>query len=267
MYKYIYNWVANIYYDILVLRNYLMTLVASKIDYKDIPIVINNRNRLTFLSQLVDSLQNRGYRNIYILDNNSTYEPLLKYYSETGCKVVYLGQNLGFDALDKIKLYKEIRKNYFVYTDPDVVPVDDCPEDFLYHFMKILRKYPKIQKVGFSLKIDDLPDCFDKKESVIGWEKQFFEKEIEKDCFLASIDTTFALHRPYATLSTKGRFKSVRTGYPYTAKHMPWYNDSSNLTEEELFYIKNVEIGTHWSAANPVYGRSFFVRIKDKIWK
>ena len=52
----------------------------SQIDYKDIPIVINNYNRITTLLQLINGLESRGYRNIYIIDNKSTYPPLLEYY-------------------------------------------------------------------------------------------------------------------------------------------------------------------------------------------
>ena len=264
MYKYFYNLSANFYYSILVFRNYLYSLFVKKIDYKDIPIVINNRNRLTFLKMLIDALQHRGYDNIYILDNNSTYPPLLEFYNETNHKVIFLGKNLGFNALSQIPLYKKIRKNYFVYTDPDVVPIEACPNDFMDVFLKTLKKYPNIQKVGFSLKIDDLPDCFHDKQKVIDWESKFFKEKVSEGFFLAPIDTTFALHRPYAGISTRGRFKMIRTASPYTAYHMPWYNDSNNLSEEEEFYNSTVEIGTHWSKGMEIKSKSFFKRMFRK---
>jgi hypothetical protein len=263
-----YNHIANIYYSILVLRNSFFSKIAKKLDFKDIPIIINNRNRLTFLKMLIESLQRRGYHNIYILDNASTYLPLLEYYKTTSCKVVLLGKNMGFDALEQIPLFDKIKKNYFVYTDSDVVPVEECPVDFLDFFLNTLKKYPEIQKVGFSLKIDDLPDSFSQKQDVINWESQFFQQKISDGLFLAPIDTTFALHRPYARLSTKGRFKNIRTEAPYTAYHMPWYNDSKNLSEEEKFYIDHVEIGTHWSKGFGVENQSFIKRLfKKKKYK
>ena len=49
-------------------------------DYQQIPIFINSRDRLICLQRLIDWLQNAGYRNIYILDNDSTYPKLLNYY-------------------------------------------------------------------------------------------------------------------------------------------------------------------------------------------
>lgn len=222
---------------------------------------IGSGNRSSFLKHLIDSLKKRGYNNIIILDNNSTYPPLLDFYRTKLCNVIFLNKNLGFDALDKIPLYKKIRKNYFVYTDPDVVPIEECPDDFLKFFMDTLKKYPTVQKVGFSLKIDDLPDNFESKKQVIAWEKKYFDKQIDNKLYLAQIDTTFALHRPFASLSLKGRLKMIRTGYPYTARHMPWYNDSANLSEEEVFYINHVEIGTHWSKGIELRNNSYFFRL------
>ncbi|WP_222621715.1 glycosyltransferase family 2 protein [Pontibacter cellulosilyticus] len=217
-------------------------------DYKDIPIIINNRNRYTFLIKMIKSLKERGYRNIIILDNDSTYPPLLEYYKSSDIKVIRLNQNLGFKALEKIDLYKEVRKGFFVYSDSDVLPHEDCPGDFLKFFLQILKSNPLVQKVGFSLKIDDIPDHFSKKNEVIKWESQFYTRKVGENMFDATIDTTFALHRPYAKISTSGgHLKMIRVGYPYQAYHLPWYNDSKNLSEEEKYYVNSVEIGTHWS--------------------
>ena len=45
-----------------------------------LPIVIINRDRLTCTKQLIERLLEKHCDNIYILDSNSTYEPLLDYY-------------------------------------------------------------------------------------------------------------------------------------------------------------------------------------------
>lgn len=238
----------------------------TKVDYRNIPIVINNRNRLSFLKQLVAFLEKCNYKNIIIIDNKSTYPPLLEYYKTIPYKVLLLEENLGYKSLEKLPLYKEIRRNYFVYTDSDVVPVEECPEDFMKYFLTQLRKRFWVTKVGFSLKIDDLPECYDKKQQVIDWECQFFEKKIGND-YYAPIDTTFALHKPYALISTRGFFRMIRTGAPYEARHMPWYNDSQTLNEEEKYYIANVEIGTHWSKGIPLEEKTFIKRLFSKLMK
>jgi hypothetical protein len=220
----------------------------SKIkNYKEIPIIINNRNRLRYLMQLIDFLRKSGYTNIIILDNDSTYPPLLEYYQMSSYKIVYLKENLGHMALNKCDLYNEVKNDYFVYTDPDILPLMECPADFIKHFLNIMKKDFLIQKAGFSLKIDDLPDYYDKKQKVIDWESQFWKDEIFPGVYQAAIDTTFALHRPHVKSSLLSKhIKHCRTGYPYQARHLPWYEDSNNPSEESIFYHKHANMSNNW---------------------
>lgn len=261
--KIIYHLLANLYYSFITARNslYSRCFVNKPVDFKSIPIVINNRNRYTFLKELVDFLIKSHYTNIYIIDNNSSYPQLLDYYEELkemGIKIFALDKNLGFKALEMIPIYKKIKKGYYIYTDPDVLPVDECPDDFVEYFYNLLQKYSTVQKVGFSLKIDDLPNHFDKKQDVINWEKQLYKVKLEDGVYEAPVDTTFALHRPLSRISTQGRFKHIRTTFPYEARHLPWYNNSMNLSEEEKYYIDHVEIGTQWSKGIEVENISFY---------
>jgi hypothetical protein len=220
-------------------------------DFKSIPIFINNYNRLTTLKQLIDALTKRGYHNIHILDNCSTYPPLLEFYETTTYTVHFLKKNYGSKSFWKSGLWTKYMFSNFVYTDSDVVPVDDCPDDFMDHFYKLLKKYPKAHKVGFSLKIDDLPDTFENKKKVIEWEGRYYEKQIEDNVFIAPIDTTFALYRPFSKAGSRdGSTLILRTGFPYQAKHLPWYVDNKNLDNEETYYINSLTTRTHWSRQN-----------------
>lgn len=226
-------------------------LFAEKVkDPKRIPIIINNYNRLTFPRMLIEALENRGYSNIYIIDNASTYPPLLEYYKTTPYKVFRLEKNVGYLSLWKSGIYKQFRNRYFVYTDPDVIPVDECPHDFMEHFLDLLKRYPRALKVGFSLKTDDLPDHFRLKEDVIKWESQFWKNEMEPGVYRVPVDTTFALYRPNALhqdMKIVPKMYQLRTGAPYTARHMPWYVDSDNLSDEERYYIDSCTTSTHWT--------------------
>lgn len=214
---------------------------------KQIPIIINNRNRLTYLLQLVSWLEKNGYKNIHIIDNKSTYPPLLDFYNSTKYTVYRLNENVGHLSLWKSGLIKKFEEGYYVYTDPDVLPVEECPDDILAFFMSQLNKYKNIEKVGFGLKIDDLPDHYKDKNKVINWEKQFWMKEIEKNIYDAPLDTTFALYRPY-TNGFKWVQNAYRTGGKYVARHLPWYEDSNNLSEESIFYSKGIKQGSsHWT--------------------
>lgn len=232
-------------------------IIISHIRYKlfgrainnpyDVPIIINNYNRLTYLKLLIDSLTVRGYHNIYIIDNNSTYPPLLDYYTVCPYKVFRLNRNVGYLAIWKTDIYKQFWKSYYVYTDSDMEIDENCPDNFIQKFIDILEKYPWCQKAGFALRIDNLPDCYHNKESVIFHESRFWEDEIEDGIYQAEIDTTFALYRPFSGGKADRYQKTYRTGFPYVIKHMPWYADSSSLSSEDEFYINTITQSTHWS--------------------
>lgn len=218
-------------------------------DYYDIPIVINNYNRLGYLKKLINSLESRGYSNIYIIDNHSTYPPLLEYYNDCPYTVFRLNKNVGFRAIWETGIYEMFKQNYYVYTDSDMEIDDLCPNDFMEYFVRILEKYPTAQKVGFGIRIDDLPDSYPNKGKVIKWEKQFWNKEVESNLFLADIDTTFALYRPYCAGAADWTQKVFRTGEPYLIKHLPWYN-LEEFKSEEKFYLSTIKTITHWSAVD-----------------
>jgi len=244
------NYLKFLFYRIIRSFYYLIELAyPSKIkDYKQIPIIINNFNRLDSMKKLIESLEKRGYTNIFIIDNLSTYPPLIEYYKTCRYTVFQLDRNIGWKALWKSGIYKKFRNDFFVYTDSDVVPIEECPDDFLLFFLKTLKKYKLAQKVGFSLKIDDLPDCFAMKKEVILWERQFFQRKRDEFLYLAPIDTTFALYRPYG--KRRHAFYNIemyRTAFPYMARHLPWYIDSENPDEENLYYITQNHVRTSWS--------------------
>lgn len=214
---------------------------------KMIPIIINNYNRLSYLLKLIDSLTKRGYNNIYIIDNNSTYQPLLDYYTKTPYTVFRLTENIGYKALWETEIFKKFKRSYYVYTDSDLEIDSSCPDDFLEHFCFLLKKYPLAQKIGFGIHIDDLPNCYSHRDKVIKWEEQFWMIEKEPGLYRAAIDTTFALYRPFCFGVANCHNETYRLGFPYLVKHLPWYVDSENQTEEEIFYKSSISQSTHWS--------------------
>ena len=223
-------------------------LYPSKIkDPKQIPIIINNFNRLSYLTQMIESLEERGYFNIYIIDNASTYPPLLAYYDTCKYTVFRLKKNVGYLALWKSSVFKKFRNDYYVYSDADVVPVKECPEDFMHLFLDSLKKRPFARKVGFSLRIDNLPDHFVNKQEVINWEKKYFTKPISDNLFRAPLDTTFALYRPRVKGGSNAYIPMYRTAFPYQAEHLPWYVDSTRLSDEDQYYISTARTSTMWT--------------------
>lgn len=216
-------------------------------DIKKIPIIINNFNQLDYLKRLIDALESRGYTNIHIIDNASTYPPLLEYYVRCPYTVYKLKDNLGYLALWKSGLFELFKRDYFVYTDPDVVPVDECPDDFMEVFYRLMRKYKYAAKVGFSLRISDLPDYFENKAKVVEWESRFWRRQAEPNVYKAPIDTTFALHRPFTFSTSREEERMLRVGEPYSLHHLPWYVDPENMSENMKYYIARSRQSTHWT--------------------
>lgn len=223
----------------------------------NIPVFIISYNRLNDLKKLIEWLEKVNLKNIIIIDNNSTYPPLLEYYDSLSYRIVRLEENLGHLALYKCGLFDDIiNSQYYILTDPDIIPLDECPNDFIETFYSFLKYHDEYTKVGFSLKIDDIPDYYESKEIVLAWEKQFQQKE---DLFFykkvrmydAFIDTTFALYKPGVRPDDKRWWESARSDYPYQARHGSWYMDSQNPTDEDIFYKETIQKNVaNWSVVN-----------------
>lgn len=223
----------------------------------DIPIFVLSYNRLICLKELIDYLCECGYsKNIVIVDNASTYPPLLDYLANTKLKVVRLTKNYGHLALWKSRHFENIITRIpFVLTDCDIIPDKQCPKDFLKYFYQVLKGDSSITKVGFSLSISDIPAEYERKDEVISWEIQHWLNPYKnKDFYSAPIDTTFALYRPNIRPYTRKWWASLRSNYPYIARHYPWYlthKSEPEVIEEEKYYKKNIKnISSHWYTTN-----------------
>jgi hypothetical protein len=254
-------------------------------ELKRIPIVINSYNRVSCLKRLVEFFHSLDQHNIIILDNNSTHPPLLRYYQELeaarksstcgmalcpathsdhGALVVRLRQNLGHRALwlSGIGEALDIFTSYYLYTDPDILPVDGFPRNFVAIFLRILLEYPTATKVGCALKIDDLPDSYVFKKEVIRWEEEFWSDWrvlplppslawLEKDrinptkIYQGDIDTTFAIYREGTYNHTYG--PAIRVGGRFEARHLPWYSDSTHPTQEDTYYTATAQESGFWT--------------------
>lgn len=209
---------------------------------KNIDIFIISYNRLSYLRSLIEWLEKAGFENIHIVDNCSTYRPLVDYLKSSKHKVHILEKNYGHLAVWKCGKFKDIiNRSRYIVTDCDVLPIKECPSEVVGYFSDLLDKYGNYTKVGFSLRIDDIPMCNASRNTIINWEKQFWQKRISNDVFDASIDTTFAMYNPGIYPESKKWWKSLRTDFPYMAMHLPWYEDTSNLNKENVFYQNSID--------------------------
>ncbi len=210
------------------------------------PVIINLRDRITPLLQLISWLEAAGQEEIWLCDNDSTYPPLVEYLKSTRHHVVYNKFNLGKRAPWLSGMVPEIgHGRFFIVTDPDVVPTDECPMDVLKFFKQSLLEHPSVDIVGFSLKLDDLPDHYAHKRDVLAWEHQFWVDQVSSKLYRAPIDTTFAMYRP-GNGHRSGN--ALRSAPPYEARHMPWYQDSQCLSDEDIYYASRADMMiTNWN--------------------
>jgi len=216
--------------------------LAVEVDAEDweavrhLPIFINCRDRVGCLSQLVDWLLQAGYENLILLDNDSTYEPLLQYYEDIRServRVVMLGENLGHTALwDSAVLEMLDVKTPYVYTDPDVLPSEECPKRFLQDILRVLSRYPGIQKVGAALRYDDI--TYAGSNQTRAGESCYYHAPLDENVYFANVDTTFALYR---NVRFYHRGPALRMAGKYVFRHLPWYYDIHQLPKDEAYYL------------------------------
>lgn len=213
------------------------SLEVDEEKYLDIPIFINSRDRLSCLRQQIDWLLSAGYHNIYILDNASTYPPLLNYYKviEDKVQILFLKRNLGYKALWESGILNILNvQTPYIYTDPDIVPIEECPQDVVKKMLQVLKQYPYIKKVGFGLKTDDI--TFEGKNEALAHEKPRMRTLVGPELYFGVIDTTFALYRNYRHYNA---YATLRLAGDCMARHLPWYLDYQKLSEEEVYYAKH----------------------------
>ncbi len=199
------------------------------------PVFIPVRDRLEPLQLLLEWLASVGQHEVWLIDNDSTYRPLVEFLDGTEHQVVRLGHNLGHRSpWLSGTVQRHAYGRYFVVTDPDIVPDEYCPSDALDRFRDLLERYPEADKVGFGMRIDDLPDHYPLKADAIDWEWGFWRDEVEPGVYRAGIDTTFALYRPLERRHEL--LRALRTGAPYVARHLPWYIDPAQLSDEDRYY-------------------------------
>lgn len=214
-----------------------------------IPCFLIARDRFTCLKNMVEYLNEIPELEVIVIDNASTYPPLLEWYDTNPCIVHRLPLNYGnfvlFSAPTAIegaekpdfkKIYG-LDGNQYILSDCDL-DLSGIPKDRLVSVLQEgLRRHPWAVKCGLSLRIDDLPNTELGKEAM-GWEAM--NHVLIDDLYIkAPVDTTFAL---YTGVGEQNDFdRCIRVNTPFMARHLTWYYGPHNPPPpDEMHYLMNV---------------------------
>lgn len=209
-----------------------------------IPVFIISYNQLTFVRSMVEQLE--PYTdNIYIIDNKSTYPPLIDYLKEIDgmkVKVLWMPENYGHKVYERDEIIALGGEKYIV-TDPDLLFNPNLPKNFIDILSELSDKY-KTNKIGFALDTKDDINLSKKYngKTLPEHESMYWTQRVpdpEYELYSADIDTTFALiNRNYYRRGW--RDNSIRVAGDFTCKHRPWLNGwEAELEPGELDHYLN----------------------------
>lgn len=211
-------------------------------------------NRLSFLKKQVDFLSRNPMLRLHIVDNASTYPPLLEYLLKSKHYVHSMPQNDGHQVIWKNNLSLALCPDEpYLLTDNDVIP-----EDINFHEILLdgLKEFPSVNKIGLGLRTDDIPKNIPFCEQILKHEGEVLKREDTGDprFIRMPVDTTMAIYRagyhnasPWGSNDRKNCCALRTTGS--LAKHLSWYITEEEMkSEENKFYFESLKSGsTHWS--------------------
>jgi hypothetical protein len=224
---------------------------------KNIPLIIPVYNQLTYMKNLVNWFKFYYPENpVYIMDNNSDFPALVDYLSFARKYPTISGITEVISCFDNdfiTNLTATIKtlirdgkiENYYIISDPDIMPHPNTPANFLEAFVWCIEE--GFHHAGFGLISDNLPLYLNKRESIISHEKSLIEKSpivgssSGFPVYKAPIDTTFCVYS-----KKNGGWSAPMNGVDwkncirvFNAFHLPWYLDGSNLNPEMKNYFES----------------------------
>jgi hypothetical protein len=252
----------------------IMEMLTSLGDHhnKNIGIVIFivTYNRYSVLKTSLESYKKlTAPHNIIIINNGTDDEKCVNLLNE-------LSKNYTIYNLDKIKNMDDFDKNvqesltkyyssnysqYYAVTDVDI-SFENTNNDVLDLYISMIKEL-KVN-VGPELNIDDLPDEYPLKNSVIihniyqmldyyPQRKEFTHNKQIINYHPYPIDSTFTLFDYEQNKIYKRCNNTIRVHSPYSAKHLDWYINILDTPEDyECYFKKQSQVGS-WGSSY-IYG-------------
>lgn len=198
-------------------------------------------NRFTWAIPLFEDFTKAGLT-VIIIDNNSTYPPLLEWY-EKSCpyKVIRMKENNSAWAFFTTSLYQEYRDRYFMISDSDQ-DISQVPSDWVNVLMKGLdEKDDNVWKSGLSQKIDDIQTNNPYAKEIYDYEKAFYSNINKFGYYKVWMDLGIAIYdrerRGENPIKEGNWYCAVRSPIPYQSRHLDWYVTPETLREEDIYYL------------------------------
>ncbi len=200
---------------------------------------------------------------VVIVDNMSTYPPLLEWLKSCPYRVVTT-EGITLQTYNRFiweipGLLDDVG-NYYAVTDCDL-GYEGIPKDFCEVLIGDIERSEGIIKSGLSIRIADLPDN--------PYANRYRDAEANNWGALdvhgfhgVAVDTTFAVYSKERCNNLQGMwrpegspvpetfldnfyfFRSHRSPEPYTVAHLPWYMDIKSLTHEQIYHLKVTRHGS-----------------------
>lgn len=227
-----------------------------------VPFITNTFNNPSYLKNTVEQLTNIGVDGIIIIDNNSSYPPMIDLLRELSKDFLVLMKDYNSGPRDlfmKVEMFGSLPQIFYL-TDPDMAGFNNFPDNFHEVFCDSLNRF-NVARVGSALLLDmeeenilDVESQFFTQMSIRNWEQQFYnsiagETIDGQTVYHAPIDTTFCLYDKDRMNYGNGflydinwnmAHPTVRVGGHYTLEHLGWRKNPPVAEDERKFYLENL---------------------------
>jgi hypothetical protein len=231
-----------------------------------VPVFIISFNRLACLQKLVAWLESAELAEPIIVDNGSTYRPLLDWFDGIRGTIPILDfkDNYGPYRIWEQRLFDAHTtpaQPFYVVTDPDIVPIAECPKDAIPRLVDTWKEL-RCPKVGLSLRLETIPDTLPTGAEIRAWETTLQSESALRSrgagrlprCYGSLLDTTFQVNHRDLLPPSYGS-PGIRLAHPYQADHLGYHFDPHHLSDEEKFYWETAS--HHASTIHVLKGRGF----------
>lgn len=237
-----YQYPFDYFREIYEVKNYKALVDTFYRSDTDIPIFVISYNNYTFVKSIVTQLLNYS-KNIFIVDNASTYGPLVQYLKTNpdNVNIIHMEKNYGYRVLYEPRMSHILGQKY-ILTDPDLFLNPNMPQNFIDILDKLSVKY-NVCRIGLALNMtrnDIRDDIKFGGKTIQEVQSEFWKKRIHDDdyeLYEAFTDTTFSFinrnndYKEYAGLRIAGDFTCIHKPF-----HIGW---ESELLDGELDAYKS----------------------------